>query len=152
MPIFTEENIKEIAEKLDCGYRVFYHRQTGMLLFIPDTSHSEESENGLQQNEMHPFENHLANYNEIKSMEVNEMIQVMLDFTEQLNEHNLLKKRLLNTLVKKNPSIEFKSVIDNSGVYRQEWADFQHAKLIDWVIDQIYFQNQIKEEEEENNP
>jgi hypothetical protein len=34
----TTEKIKEIAEQLDCGFRAFFHKITGQLLFVPDES------------------------------------------------------------------------------------------------------------------
>ncbi len=39
MKITSKENIKEIAEQLDCGFRAFIHKSTGQLLFIPDKKH-----------------------------------------------------------------------------------------------------------------
>lgn len=36
MIAFTPEQIKEIAEQLDCGLQVYYHKRTGELLFILD--------------------------------------------------------------------------------------------------------------------
>lgn len=37
MPTFTKEQLKEISEQLDSGFRAFYHKQTGDLIFVPDT-------------------------------------------------------------------------------------------------------------------
>lgn len=32
----TAENIKEIAEQLECGFRAYIHKKTRQLLFVPD--------------------------------------------------------------------------------------------------------------------
>jgi hypothetical protein len=34
MPVFTKEQISEISGQLDCGFRAFYHKETGALLFV----------------------------------------------------------------------------------------------------------------------
>jgi hypothetical protein len=36
MVAITKEQIKEIAEQLECGFRVYFHKETGELLCIPD--------------------------------------------------------------------------------------------------------------------
>lgn len=34
---FSNEQIKEISEQLDCGFRALYHKKTGELMFVPNT-------------------------------------------------------------------------------------------------------------------
>ena len=34
----TSDNLKEIAEQLDCGFRAFIHKTSMELIFIPDTN------------------------------------------------------------------------------------------------------------------
>lgn len=34
---------------------------------------------------------------------------------------------------KRRPFREFKFVIDNSGIYREQWFDFKNAQLKQWV-------------------
>ena len=37
MLTFTKEQIKEITDQLDTGFRAFYHKVSGELIFVPDT-------------------------------------------------------------------------------------------------------------------
>jgi hypothetical protein len=36
MPELTQEQIKEIAEQLDCGFKCYWNRKNNELIFIPD--------------------------------------------------------------------------------------------------------------------
>ncbi len=35
---FTNEQIVEISQQLECWFRSFYHKLKGTLIFVPDTS------------------------------------------------------------------------------------------------------------------
>ena len=61
----------------------------------------------------------------------------MADFTEQLDDNSELKRQLIAALNKKKPFREFKFVIDNSGVYRQQWFNFKNERLKQWVNDKF---------------
>ena len=71
----------------------------------------------------------------------------MVKFVEQLDEKNKLKDELIKALNRKKPFREFKFVIDNSGIYRQQWFDFKHEQLIQWVVDNF---NRVTFDEDEN--
>jgi Uncharacterised protein family (UPF0158) len=137
MPTFTKEHIKEIAEQIDCGFRAFYHRQTGDLLFIPDSLKHPEMETEAWEEDIEKLDNNFSDYAEIEAMNSTDSFQLMHDFTELLDNSNLLKNKLRIALTRKKPFREFKFVIDNSGDYRQQWFDFKNLKLKQWVENQI---------------
>ncbi len=143
MPTFTKEHIKEIAEQIDCGFRAFYHRQTGDLLFIPDSLKHPGIEIEAWEEDIEKLDNNFSDYAEIEAMDSSDSFELMRDFTELLDNSNLLKKQLTIALTKKKPFREFKFLIDNSGDYRQQWFDFKNLKLRQWVENQIDEQTKL---------
>ncbi len=137
MPTLTESQIKEIAEQLDCGFRSFWHKQSGELLFIPDLNNNPFAEAEFYKEDLQKLENNMDEYIEIEKPNSNDSFEIMANFPEQLNDNDKIKNELINALNKKKPFREFKYVIDNSGVYRQQWFDFKDAQLKQWVIDKF---------------
>lgn len=135
MPTLTEEQIKEIADQLDCGFRSFWHRQTGELIFVPDFSNNPYADSEFYEDVLEKLDNNFGDYIEIEKPQSSDSFEIMANFTKQLNDNNKLKNELINALNKKKPFREFKFVIDNSGVYRQQWFDFKNAQLKQWVND-----------------
>ncbi len=148
MTTLTEEQIREIADSLDCGLRSFWHKNTGELLFIPDLNDNPYVDTELFEDDLEKLNNSFGDFIEIEKPQSNDSFEIMADFTEQV-DNNKLKNELINALNKKKPFREFKFVIDNSGIYRQEWFDFKSAKLKQWVLDR--FQEATHYNERENN-
>lgn len=149
MLTFTKEQIKEISEQLDCGFRAFYHKQTGELIFVPDTNRHPGIETDAWQDEFDKLDENLLDYNEIYAMEPGDSFRVMADFAEQLTDTKLQDK-LVMALNRKKPFREFKFEIDNSGEQRQRWFDFKNQRYIEWAKEQLERQNEIDQEENEN--
>lgn len=131
--ILTEDQIKEIAEQIDCGFRCFVHKQIGELVFIPDTIKNPDMdmEGWIEENEK--IENNFFDYFEIEPLGSHDSFRIMEDFAEILDDSNRLKERLYEALNKRKPFRNFKNVIDYSGEYRQKWFDFKNQWLKDWV-------------------
>jgi len=129
----TEQQIKEIAEQLDCGFRSFWHKPTGELLYIPDFNNDPFSVTEFYKDDLEKLDNNFSDYIEIEKPTSTNNFEIMANFTEQLNDNKALKSELINALNKKKPFREFKFVIDNAGVYRQQWFDFKHLQLKQWV-------------------
>ena len=146
MPTFTKEQLKEISEQLDCGFRAFYHKQTGDLIFVPDTTQFYDMDTEAWQDEFDKLEKSFSEYHEIDGMEASESFRVMADFTEQLTDIKL-RNKLLDALNRKKPFREFKFVIDSAGQERQNWFDFKNKRYIDWTEEQIKIQNDIDQQE-----
>ncbi len=131
------QQINEIAGELDAGCRAFYHKLTGQLVFILDSSkfpiidwEAEDLET-LAKIETDP-----QTYIEIETMRSGDAYRVMVDFAEQLTNQSLQEK-LLRALDKPKPFSEFKYVIDNSGIHREEWFAFKNQQYVDWVRRQL---------------
>lgn len=139
----TEQQIEEIAEQLDCGFRSFWHKQTGELLFVPNLNNLEFDTDSFEE-DLQQLDNDFENYIEIEQPQSSDSFDIMLNFTEQL-ENDKLKNQLINALNKKKPFREFKFVIDNAGIYRQQWFDFKKAQLQQWVrnkFENITYENE----------
>jgi hypothetical protein len=133
---FTEQEAKEIAEQLDCGFRVFCHKTTNELIFIPNTVNYPTMDMDAFEEENEKLDKYFTAYIEIEAMESKDSFQVMADFAEQLTDKKLQRK-LYNALNKRNPFREFKFIIDNSGEQRQRWFDFKTSRYKDWVTRQL---------------
>ena len=133
----TNQQIKEIAEQLDCGFRSFWHKPTGELLFVPDLNNSAYVDTEFYENDLEKLDNNFGDYIEIEKPNSSDSFKIMANFTEQLNDHDKIKNVLIKALNKKKPFREFKFAIDNSGVYRQQWFDFKNAQLKQWVSDKF---------------
>jgi len=134
MMSLTKEQIMEIAEQLDCGFRCFWNRLNGELLFFPDSLKHPDIDLDAWSCEMEKFDNNFDEYLEIENLESSDSFSIMADFADSLPDSLRLKSRLINALNKKKPFREFKFEIDNSGEYRQMWFDFKNSKLQEWVI------------------
>jgi hypothetical protein len=137
MPTLTEQQIKEIAEQLDCGFRCFWHKTTGELLFVPDLNNNPYADTEFYEDDLEKLDNNFGDYIEIEKPTSSDSFEIMANFTEQLNDNEKIKNELINALNKKKPFREFKFVIDNSGIYRQHWFDFKNAQLKQWVSDKF---------------
>jgi Uncharacterised protein family (UPF0158) len=140
MLTFTKEQIKEIAEELDCGFKAFYHKQTGELIFVPNTEKNYDMDTEAWEEELDKLDENYLDYKEVEAMESNDSFAVMEDFAEQLNDTKL-QQELFNALNRKHPFREFKFVIDNSGEYRNAWFDFKNKQYFEWVENQISLHN-----------
>ena len=159
----TQEQIKEIAENLDCGFRCFWSKTNGELLFFMNNDdifgeEDEELDETEEENwdfsieEKKKIRNDPDDYEEIRGLESYESFNIMEEFIDTLSDSNKLKNRLINALAKRKPFSNFKYEIDNSGDYRQEWFDFKKNKMEEWVKErfkEIIEEIEFKEERED---
>ncbi|MDB5120297.1 MAG: hypothetical protein JWN56_1515 [Sphingobacteriales bacterium] len=148
METLTNEQIKEIAEQLDCGFKCYWNKESGELVFIPEglDDFDVDPEEGWSE-ELEKLDNNPDDYVEIDRLTSRDSFQIMEDFVETLNDSSNVKKRLIAALSKKKPFREFKFIIDNSGDYRQMWFDFKAQEMQNWVREKI---EEITGEEEED--
>ena len=142
MLTFTKEQIKEISEQLDCGFRAFYHKQTGDLIFVPDTNRHIDMDTNAWQDDLDKLDENFLDYLEINAMETSDSFRVMTDFAEQLADTKL-QDSLLTALNRNKPFREFKFVIDNAGEQRKSWFDFKNKRYIEWTEEQLRIQNDL---------
>lgn len=137
----TTENIKEIAEQLDCGFRAFIHKTTGQLLFVPDSNNFPDIDFDSWNEELEQLENNCTDYYEIDKWASSEAFEIMSKFANQVTD-NKLQSRLFDALRINKPFREFKFVIDNSGDFRQQWFDFNNKWQQSFVARQL---NRLKQ-------
>ncbi len=140
MLTFTKEQIKEIADDLDCGLRVFYHKETGELIIVPDTDKNFGMDTEEWQEDLDKLEENFMDYQEIYAMESRDSFRVMADFTEQLADERLQSK-LIHALNNKKPFSGFKFIIDNEDEQRQNWFAFKNKRYIEWTEEQLNLSN-----------
>jgi len=147
----TQEQIKEIAEELDMGFRCLVNKTNGELLFFPDTLKLYDIDTEAWEEEIEKFENNPSDYAEIKALESWNSFKIMEDFIKTITDNNKLKEKLINALQRRKPFREFKYVIDNSGEYRQLWFEFKDRSLQNWVIERYEELIELEEFNKEND-
>jgi hypothetical protein len=136
MLILNEDQIKQIAGELDAGFRCFIHKENLEIISLPDeTSHAEMELDAWEQ-DMEKVDNNLNQYIRIDTLDSSDSFKIMEDFSNQVDDEKL-KSRLISALNHRNPFRYFKTEIDNSGKYRQEWFDYKNSRLQQWVREQI---------------
>lgn len=141
MEPFTKDQIKEIAEQLDCGFLAFYHKSSRELIFVPDSDRVIDIDTNDWQNEFSKLKKNSSQYQEIHAMQSKDSYRVMADFAEQVKDTDL-QAELINALNRKNPFREFKLAIDSS-TERQVWFDFKNKRLIEWTEKQLKFLGEL---------
>ncbi len=129
------EKVNEIAQELQCGLRCFVHLQTGELVSIPTEEGLDNTDSELWQDTITKLDQDFSDFVEIEPMSSREAFQVMEDFTETTPRS--LKARLLDALDRKKPFQHFKTIVDNAGVFRQQWFAFRDNRWEEWVRQQL---------------
>ncbi len=132
----TKDQIKEIAEELDCGMRCYINKETGEIKTVLNFESWQTDDNEPWEDVLNDLEENWDKYFEIERMESHESFEVMAGFAESVDSREL-REALIGALNKKHPFQNFKWVVDNSGPYRQKWFDFKNQRLIEWVNDQL---------------
>ena len=146
MLTFTKEQIKEISEQLDCGFRAFYHKLSGDLIFVPDTDKYIDIETDAWQDELEKLDKNFSEYQEIGAMESRESFEMMADFAEKVPDRNL-RNKLIEALHSHKPFRAFKFTIDNSPE-RQNWFAFKDKRYIEWTEDQLKIHEELNRGED----
>lgn len=129
-----EHNIKEIAEWLNTGMMVFYHKETGEIKYHPDPD-APYFEPELWQEEIDKIENEREKYLRFESMESHQAFKVMEHFADSLADLKF-KGMVYDRLSRKGPFQNFKILVESSE-YRQAWFDFRDSANIEWVKEQL---------------
>ena len=141
MPAFTNEQIKEISDQLNFGFRAFYHKLSGELIFVPDTDKHFDMETDAWQDELDKLEKNFLEYQQIEAMESRESFDVMVDFAESVSD-KYLQNKLIEALNSKKPFRAFKFTIDDSPE-RQNWFAFKDKRYIEWTEDQLKIHEEL---------
>ena len=131
----TEKQIEEIAEELDCGFRVLYHLKTKEVKSVMDMDDAYDIPEEAEE-EWNEIEENWGDYFEFEKMESHDSFKVMEDFTDEVKDE-YLKRDLIKALNRPKPFWNFKYEIDENGEYREQWFAFKRQKMIEWVRNQV---------------
>jgi hypothetical protein len=130
MITITQDQLKEIADQLDCGMRCYINKETGEIKSVLNFVSWNTDDREPWEDVLNDLKENWDKYFEIDRMESHESFEIMADFAESVNSRDL-RDALIGALNKKHPFQNFKWVIDNSGPYRQQWFDFKNQRLIE---------------------
>ena len=138
-----EEKINQIADLLDFGLRVFYNLKTGEIkdiMVIDNWIDSGLIEKGENPDDTEEIDKNRADYYEFENLDSYKSFQIMVDFAESVEDERL-RNKLIDALNRSKPYRNFKTIIDYSGPYRNEWFIFKKSRYIEWVKKQIDLKN-----------
>lgn len=141
MNMFTDQQIKEIAEELQIGMKCFIHKVTKQVVITFDWENEYFDEGGLEEEgiqELEAIQNDLFSYHEIERMPSHEAFEVMEDFINIMSSTHdpRLKISLIEALNKRRPFAHFKHIVESSS-YREAWFTFRDQAHFDWVEKQL---------------
>jgi hypothetical protein len=132
----TKEEIKEIAETLDCGFRCFVHKKTMKMIFIPDADRLPSNDFASWRNDEKEIREHSEDYITLTGMNSKDSFQLMVDFCDKVSDQRV-KARLVEVLDGQTPFRNFKFEIDNSGALKEDWFKFKDERIRNWVEKQL---------------
>jgi C_GCAxxG_C_C family probable redox protein len=144
----SKDQIKEIYEDLDVGYRCYYHFETKEIKSIPDID-EDYLDPKLWSDFISDIEENEDDYFVFSKMNTHEYFDMMSAFAQTVKEKSF-QNHLIDVLRKPKPFRHFKDAIDNFGSYRQKWFDFKELKYCEWIEQQIESYNNENINENEN--
>ncbi len=139
-----QQQIKEIADALDCGMYCYYNTKTHEVREMINFDQNEFADEEEGEELLNEIEENYQDYFNFEKMSPHEAFDLMKDFIEQV-ENAELRKRLIWILNKSHPFRNFKDEIDYSGEYREKWFTFKLQKGMESVERQIQVHNELEE-------
>jgi len=133
----TSEKIKEIAQDLEAGMKVYLNRET--LEIKPILDWEDISDNEIWDEEVEDILKEWSSYLVISKMESQVAFRVMEEFADSVDDE-VFREGLIKILNRKSPFANFKAEVESSP-YRQNWFDFRLKKYEDYVRDQLEIEN-----------
>ena len=132
----TDEQIKSIAEDLECGMKVYVHKETNEIKSIINLDENIYADEEVWKADIKEIEENYDKYVEFEKMDSRESFQVMEEFVETVKDEELRKKLELGLSLSK-PFRNFKDIIDDEEEYREKWFAFKSGKYIDYVKERL---------------
>lgn len=132
-----QEKIREMADLLDAGQKVWFHRQTREVLSHPDPAHYDfDSEyDYLIEEVMDEVMLDFDQYLEIPTLSSTETYKLMEDYADTLLDDRL-RRRLFDALGGKKPFKFFRMAIDEADL-TDDWYTYRDARLQDYVMSKL---------------
>ena len=133
----TAKQIKEIAQNLEAGMKVYLNKETFEFKSVLDW---DDLTDGAPWDEIiNKIEKEWTDVVIFEKFDTREAFQIMEDFVDEIDVQRL-KEDIINVLNRKSPFANFKYEIESS-IYRQKWFDFRAIKYEEYVKRQLDNEN-----------
>lgn len=130
----TDEQIKQIAEDLDCGMVVYFHTETKEIESHPDFDNNEYADQSFFRDVMRKIEKDIDKYLEFEPLQPYESFKIMELFIDEVKDEDVQNK-LFNSIKRKKPFRNFREVLNGYPQLLEEWYAFKSD----------YYKNQVKD-------
>jgi hypothetical protein len=141
----TADQIREVADQMDCGFRCFYNTVTKEIKSVIDMDKHPFAEEDFWESEYDEIEKDTEKFIEIHAPDTRFSLRIMERFIDTVDDIKF-QNRLIFALNRPRPFSNFKYEIDYSGEYREIWFAFKKNQFIEWVKDQIEMLNNRDEQ------
>ncbi len=146
----TEKQIRDIAEYLEGGMRVFFNEKDGTVTYYTDEERWDGFEEELWEEAVEEVEANSDDLIEFLGFDSRESFTLMADFAESVDDEKL-KQELFDALNRSRPFRNFKNLIDRSGPYREQWFAFRQKRYEASVVQQLETLEFLRAEESEED-
>jgi len=135
MITISPQNIREIAQDLQCGLRCFYNSVTEEIKSHPDFMSDAFAEPEMWQEMLDEIAENSDQYIEFEKLPTRESFEMMETFVDRVKDKRL-QNSLINELNRPKPFRNFRNRVDDSD-YREAWFKFKDQFYEDWVRQQL---------------
>lgn len=128
----NQEQIRDIAQEIDCGQTCYFNKKNGKTISIPNFEDDVSYYKRMFKDELQEVKRNAGDILEIHPPNSRESFRIMRNFIAQL-DNKRLAAQLSYALENRKPFRAFNALIDDSGPYRQQWFDFKEEQLIELV-------------------
>jgi hypothetical protein len=129
----NEEQILDIAKRLENAYNVYLNKDTGEYRSLPDVDEF-STDNEFNTDELRKITDHWENYMIFTRMEPWELFEIMEEFLYRVDRD--FQGKLLDALYKTRPFDKFQHLVETSK-YRDDWFEFKDQKYTNYVMEQL---------------
>lgn len=134
--VLSEEQIKSIIEDIEGGLRVFFNRETNEIKTAIKVEKKPFSRRELWDDDLFEIEVNYSKYVELRKMTSRDAFKVMEDFIATISDEPI-RERLELALILAKPFKNFKKVMEEVGISKEEWFAFKERKYADFINAQI---------------
>lgn len=132
-----EQIIIDIEQELDCGLRVFLHKNNLNIITLPDEAEIDFMEDEDWEDQKKELEINRKNYVEIEKWDCSYSFKLMEYFVEIVDDDEVLREKLSQALERAKPFRNFRFILDHHDEYLQKWYQFKSSKQREFVKNQL---------------
>jgi len=148
MPVaISPAQIKEIAGEHDAGMKCFYHIPTGEVKSYPDEFRGHAGfEEEFWEDVMEQVESAPEEFVAFEALESSESFSMMETFINNIEEVKI-QRQFQDAIRLRKPFQQFKYLLYDYPVLREQWFDFKNHYLMEHVEQQLKSYNSLKNPE-----